>query len=687
MSMWNKRPLKKLLGLGVFACASAVLLSVTAQSARSERVPTVSEVGSMIGGTFRFVETLKEEAAENADPTAIPVEIPEEPEIDWIMTPLDVQDPAPDSSETAMKLDDLSGLSDSLSLSSASSASSDEPASGVDSLQSGTAIASDAGTAAAGASSGDDWMTGETPSDGAEKKAPAGEAGQEESKNKQEAGAGKQSDAAETPTAGEEEAAETAGDFMETDDGGEELVAAASVTLSLQANNKNHTEYLHGYEDGTARPGGTITRAEACQILYNLLASKPSDRAVLKDVKDSDWFAEPVRLLAAYGIIDTPNDKARPTDYMTRAELVSALSRLVAANTSARVTFTDVPASHPYYADIAKAVGLKWVNGYEDGTFKPDGSITRAEAAKVVNRALSRTPDTAWIDGNLSGDLYSDLTKDHWAYYELMEASVAHTVGISGGKETWNPVSGDSGRTAPAEEPTENDAQKPDEGAETEEETHEGSTPETKEWSDEELERMLAEPLPDPVDPELLQFEGNELYAVDGKGERQKDVTLGRYLTFDKDGRYTSGDESLDKIVKEILDEITTEDMTREEKLKAAYEYVRDSYEYRRRNIYKPGDTGWEAEEALTMYTKKKGNCYNYTAAFAMLARRLGYDAEAVSGLVGSELQEHGWVEIVVDGERLLYDTTLECSYRAKGINYDFFGIRYATAPWPYHKH
>jgi hypothetical protein len=425
MSMWNKRPLKKLLGLGAFACASAVLLSVTAQSARSEKVPTVSEVGSMISGTFRFVETLKEEAAaENADPSPIPGEIPAESENDWIMTPLDVQDPAPDSTETAIKLDDLSGLSDSLSLSSASPASSDEPASAVDSLQSGTAIAAEAGTAAADTSSGEDWMTDEPPSDGSEQNAPAEQAAEEESKNEQEAGDEKQSDAEEAPTAGEEEAAEPAGDFMETDDGGEELVAAASVTLTLQADNKNHTEYLHGYEDGTARPGGTITRAEACQILYNLLASKPSDRAVLKDVKDSDWFAEPVRLLAAYGIIDTPNDKARPSDYMTRAELVSALSRLVAANTSARVTFTDVPASHPYYADIAKAVSLKWVNGYEDGTFKPENCMTRAEFAKTAVTALGiRAGGTAE---------FPDVPASAW--YSAAVATAAR-YGIVGGRD------------------------------------------------------------------------------------------------------------------------------------------------------------------------------------------------------------------------------------------------------------
>ena len=205
-------------------------------------------------------------------------------------------------------------------------------------------------------------------------------------------------------------------------------------------------------------------------------------------------------------------------------------------------------------------------------------------------------------------------------------------------------------------------------------------------WADEELERMLSEPLPEPVDPDILIFEGNELYASDGNGGKLKNVTLGRYLTFGKDGRYTSGNPNVDRYVKNILAEITTPKMTREEKLRAAFEYVRDNYEYRRRNFYDPGETGWEVKEALTMYEKKKGNCYNYAAAFAMLARQLGYDAEAVSGLVGGELQSHGWAEIIIDGERLYYDCILERTYRGRGYDVDYCGQPYASAPWPYHK-
>ena len=720
--MSNKNTFKRLIGVGAFACCSAILLSVTAQSARSQQIPSVSDLGGMIGGTFRFYQTLNEENGEAAADAVIP----ETMALDRMSADKTSADKtsaekttaekttaeAPSSEEAepedaARSLPDFTedGDADFIPLTAAPELSAADP-------EPVDAVADDNRTAAepsAPAASGaeNDWMDSGSESaepaagkddkdDGEENKAPASgtltETGTADARK---------TDADKTDAEPVEEAADGKdGDWMETvetENGGEELTAAASVTLTLSVDNNNHTEYLHGYEDGTARPGGKITRAEACQILYNLLKSRPKERAALSDVKDDAWYAEPVRLLAACGIVDCPGDKARPDDYMTRAELVSALTRLVQAGSAGKVSFTDVPVSHTYYNAIAKAVGLGWVNGYEDGTFKPDGSITRAEAAKVVNRALNRNPDKDWIDANITESLYSDLTPDHWAYYELMEASVAHTASVSGSVEKWNP--GTSGTEKPAEEksveekPAETekpaDAEKPadEKPAETAEGEKESAKPETTGWMDEELERMLAEPLPEEVDESRLEFDGLELYALDEDGKRMADVTLGRFLTFGKDGKYTSGDEKLDKYVKDLLAEITTEDMSREEKLKAAYEYCRDHFMYRRNHYYEVGETGWEVEEALTMFSKKKGNCYNFASSFAMLARQLGYDAEAISGLVGNELQPHGWVEIVRDGKRLFYDTILESSYLERGYDFDFFGSEYEKAPWPYHKH
>ena len=141
-------------------------------------------------------------------------------------------------------------------------------------------------------------------------------------------------------------------------------------------------------------------------------------------------------------------------------------------------------------------------------------------------------------------------------------------------------------------------------------------------------------------------------------------------------------------MAKAILSNITNSSMTRRQKLEAAFVYVRDGYFYRRNNFYEVGQTGWEVDEARTMYETGKGNCYNYTAAFCMLARQLGYDADAVSGLVGIEQQKHGWVEIPMDGKLLIFDTTLENSYLAEdpSWNMKFFALSYDDIPWPYTK-
>lgn len=156
---------------------------------------------------------------------------------------------------------------------------------------------------------------------------------------------------------------------------------------------------------------------------------------------------------------------------------------------------------------------------------------------------------------------------------------------------------------------------------------------------------------------------GGQLYFVDGTGLFLMDTEHGG-LYYGPDGRYTSGNAELDGLVTEILSGICAEHPEREEALEAAYEYVRDSFTYLRRNYYESGETGWETSEALTMLSTGRGNCYNYAAAFWALARGLGYDAEAVSGTISRRGQPHGWV--MIDG--LYYDPETEMAYRRDGV-------------------
>ena len=161
-----------------------------------------------------------------------------------------------------------------------------------------------------------------------------------------------------------------------------------------------------------------------------------------------------------------------------------------------------------------------------------------------------------------------------------------------------------------------------------------------------------------------FHFIGGCLYRADDMGLLYMDETVDG-IYYGPDGRATSGDAELDALVREALEPICAEYETREEMLRAAYVYVRDNFEYLRRNYYKVGDEGWQISEATTMLSTHRGNCYNYAAAFWALARGLGYDADAVAGTVGWNRSPHGWV--IMDGAggtRLVYDVELEMAYR-----------------------
>ena len=177
------------------------------------------------------------------------------------------------------------------------------------------------------------------------------------------------------------------------------------------------------------------------------------------------------------------------------------------------------------------------------------------------------------------------------------------------------------------------------------------------------------------------------LYAFDTDGYFVSDAMVGT-LYFDTDCRYTSGDAQLDTFVAEIVDAQTNRSMSREEMLRAVYDYVRDHYLYLKRSIYEVGHTGWEIEEALVMFETGKGNCYNFTGAFWALARGVGYDAVAYCGLVGVGRDPHSWLEIEFDGEPYVFDVETEMSNRLNGDYYtSMFKMTYETAKlWSYAK-
>lgn len=153
------------------------------------------------------------------------------------------------------------------------------------------------------------------------------------------------------------------------------------------------------------------------------------------------------------------------------------------------------------------------------------------------------------------------------------------------------------------------------------------------------------------------------LYYV---GEDDAFLTNGAvgHLTFGADGRYTSGNTELDNYVEQALEECTNFGMTQEQKLRAAYLYVREHGAYLARPHQVRGSTDWAEESALFMFEHKKGNCYCFAGQFLYMARRLGYDAYVVSGGVGRKNTDHAWVMIHENGKPYIYDVELEWGYR-----------------------
>lgn len=187
---------------------------------------------------------------------------------------------------------------------------------------------------------------------------------------------------------------------------------------------KQHEPYVSGYEDHTFRPSRGITRGEAAKMLYSLLREPPKVAASpFSDIPAGKWYSEAVVALAQLGVFHGYEDGTfRPNAPITRAELVTALTAFV-PKAGTKSPFSDVPESSWACQSIVTASSLGWISGYPNGTFQPKKTISRAEAVLVVNRALERT-GTGFAE-NRTGNYFTDLTEDHWAYSHIVEASGA----------------------------------------------------------------------------------------------------------------------------------------------------------------------------------------------------------------------------------------------------------------------
>ena len=212
----------------------------------------------------------------------------------------------------------------------------------------------------------------------------------------------------------------------------------------LAFNTTDHFAYVNGYPNGTVQPEGNITRAEVAAILYRVMDAKcvekyATDKNTFADVDAFKWYNTYISTLANAGVIvDSANGYFRPNEAITRAELAAMIAQFAKVDLTKSVSFNDVLANHWASKEIAIAAKMGWINGYPDGSFRPDATITRAEMITMINRALNRVPSAE--DHLLAGMVtFPDCQSGQWYYLAVQEATNGHTYNRVGtaGDEQW----------------------------------------------------------------------------------------------------------------------------------------------------------------------------------------------------------------------------------------------------------
>lgn len=197
-----------------------------------------------------------------------------------------------------------------------------------------------------------------------------------------------------------------------------------------QLETEDHIQYLFGYPDRSFQPEANMTRAEAAQMFHNLLEKKSYEITKnFSDIPASSWYTTAVNTMGSLGVVSGYEDGTfRPNEPITRAEFVSmAVKFLESPQASTENKFTDVSAEDWFWNAVQAAVEEGWISGYEDGSFRPNRNITRAEVASIVNHVLERVADPDYVKNNKEKlNDFIDVTPTHWAYYHIVEATNWH---------------------------------------------------------------------------------------------------------------------------------------------------------------------------------------------------------------------------------------------------------------------
>ncbi|MFR6151609.1 MAG: S-layer homology domain-containing protein [Peptoniphilus sp.] len=194
-----------------------------------------------------------------------------------------------------------------------------------------------------------------------------------------------------------------------------------SPTKVKHTKKTSQKSFIAGYPNGLFKPDSSVTRAEAAQMLWVLENATASNlKADFKDAKDS-WYNQALNYTISKGMLLAKDGNIRPDVPMTRGEFVRMLYPLL-ADKSGGPRFNDI-AGHEFEAAILRASSNGIIKGYPDGSFKPDGKVTRAETVTMFNKLSNRYLTLDDLKKNASKiKKFSDVQKSHWAYLQIMSS-------------------------------------------------------------------------------------------------------------------------------------------------------------------------------------------------------------------------------------------------------------------------
>jgi len=208
-----------------------------------------------------------------------------------------------------------------------------------------------------------------------------------------------------------------------------------------------HHAYIIGFEDGTVRPRAELTRAQVATILFRLMTDDSrahywAQQNPFPDVLLTNWHNNAVSTTFNADIfVGMPDGTFMPNRAITRAELAATIVRFMNLSPyNGAPQFNDI-AGHWAQGYISASAHNGWVMGDDGigGQFRPDSTITRAEATALINRAFGRLPE--YPEDLLEGmRIWPDNANPNtWYYLHIQEATNSHTymMKADGIHETW----------------------------------------------------------------------------------------------------------------------------------------------------------------------------------------------------------------------------------------------------------